>query len=132
VGTFLLGDPAGKTPRGVATGTPLVNGANQAGKQLVTDGWTINIANILRAGDYIQVATGATQRLYKNLTDANSNPSGQATFDIFPTLHEPPADNASIVTASAKGLFRLASNDTEWSVDAAQLYGVAFEAIEAI
>jgi len=39
-GTFLLGDPSANTARGVATGSPLVNGASQTGYELITDGWT--------------------------------------------------------------------------------------------
>ena len=128
-GTFLLGDPAGKTPRGTATGTPLVNGASQTGQSLVTDGWTISVTNILRAGDYIQIG----QRLYKVLNDVNSNGSGQATLDIWPRLRESPSDNASIVTASCVGLFRLASNAVPvYNAGADKNYQISFSAIEAV
>src|SRR5581483_9964639 len=66
-GTFLIGDPAARVPQGIATGTPKVNGANAANsKLLVTKGWTPSIAGILKAGDYLQIGTGVTQRLYKN------------------------------------------------------------------
>jgi hypothetical protein len=131
-GTFVVGDPMGKVPRGVATGVPKVNGANQVGSSLVTDGWTNSITNILRAGDYIQIGAGANQRLYKNLKDVNSGATtGPATLDIFPRLRESPADNATIVVASAAGLFRLAMNDPGWTVDVAQTYGIGLEAQEA-
>ena len=68
-GTFLLGDPAAKSPRGVATGSPKVNGASQTGKSLNTKGWTVSVTGILKAGDYVQIG----QRLYKNLNDVNSD-----------------------------------------------------------
>lgn len=131
-GTFLLGDPLGKTPRGVATGTPLVNGAGQTGRSLVTDGWTPSITGILKAGDYIQLGTGTTTRLYKVMQDVNSNGSGQATLDIFPILRESPADNAAVTKSSCKGTFRLTVNRRNWTVDVAQTYGLGFEAVEAI
>jgi hypothetical protein len=131
-GTFLLGDPLGTAPRGVATGTPLVNGASQTGKSLTTKGWTHSITGILKMGDYLQIGTGLTQRLYKNLQDTNSDGTGVAVFDVFPSLRESPADNAAIVLSAAKGLFRMATNDAGWTVDVAKTYGLGFEAIEAI
>lgn len=128
-GTFLLGDPAGKTARGAATGTPLVNGASQTGQSLVTDGWTSGVTGILKAGDFIQIG----QRLYKVLNDVNSNGSGQATLDIFPRLRESPADNAAIITSNTVGLFRLASNTVPvYNVNADKNYQISFSAIEAI
>ena len=54
-GTFLLGDPNGATPRGVATGTPLVNGASQTGNELITDGWTAGVTGIMKAGEQPQL-----------------------------------------------------------------------------
>lgn len=129
VGTFLMGDPWGKNPRGTATGTPLVKGASQTGETLLTDGWTINITGILKAGDYIQIG----QRLYKVKQDANSNGSGDATLEIGPRLRESPADNAPIITASPKGLFRLNSVEVPlFDLDRERLYSVSFTAVEAI
>jgi hypothetical protein len=93
---------------GVATGTPLVNGASQnvtyaASKQtwsqsLVTDGWTNSTTNILRAGDVItlagvfsvnpvsKVSTGRLQT-FTVLANANSGAStGPATLTISPPI----------------------------------------------
>lgn len=131
-GTFLLGDPSGATPRGIATGTPLVNGASQTGNALITDGWTPSQTNILRAGDYIQLGTGSTSRLYKNLEDTNSDAGGNATLTLWPNLRSSPADNSAIVTSSAKGVFRLATNEMAYDISEAKIYGIAFPAIEAI
>jgi len=132
VGTFLLG-PAGpgKTPKGVATGTPLVNGASQAGKTLITDGWTISITGILKAGDFLQLGMGSTSRLHMVLQDANSDAGGNATLDIWPRIRESPTDNSAIVVASPKGVFGLAGNEPKWETDVAYIYGLSFEAEEA-
>lgn len=128
-GTFYLSPPLQSTPRGIATGTPLVNGANQTGQTLITDGWTPSTTDILKAGDFIQVGQG----LYKILTDTTSNGSGQATLDIFPRLRTSPSDNQAVITSQAKGLFRLADNKNSIvSVDSLQLYDFSFGAIEAI
>ncbi len=43
-GIFLAGDSAGTVARGHASGTPLVKGAGQTGKTLLTDGWTLSSA----------------------------------------------------------------------------------------
>lgn len=131
-GTFLLGDPSGTTPRGLATGTPLVNGASQTGNSLITDGWTPSQTNILRAGDYIQLGAGSTSRLYKNLEDTNSDVGGNATLTLWPNLRSSPADNSAIVTSSAKSVFRLATNEMGFDISEAKIYGIVFPAIEAI
>lgn len=132
LGTFYLGDPGGATPRGVATGTPLVNGAGQIGYTLAIDGFTPGVTGIIKAGDYLQVGSGATQRLHKFLTDLNSNGSGQVLADIWPRLRESPADNAPITLVNTAGVFRLADNVRTWSYDASRFYQVSFNAIEAI
>jgi hypothetical protein len=128
-GSFLLGDSANTLPRGIGTGTPLVKGASQTGTDLVTDGWTTTQTGILKAGDWIQLGSGSTARLHKNLTDVNSNGSGEATLILWPALRSSPADNATITVSSPKGRFMLAQ-DYEWDIDEAKLYGISFEAVE--
>jgi hypothetical protein len=93
---------------GVATGTPLVNGASQGvtyaasketwSQDLVTDGWTNSTTGILRAGDVITIAgvnavnpvskesTGRLQT-FTVLANANSGAStGPATLSISPPI----------------------------------------------
>ena len=131
-GTFLLGDPNGATARGVGTGTPLVNGASQTGYELITDGWTVSTTGILKAGDYIQLGSGSTSRLYKVLDDVDSDGSGNATLTLWPNLRSSPADDATITVASTKSVFRLTTNVTDISINQASIYGVSFGAVEAI
>lgn len=131
-GRFLMGDPMGKVPQGVATGTPLVNGGAQSGNTLVTDGWTTNVNGILKTGDYIQLGTGTSSRLHMVVENANSNAFGQATLNIEPALRTPPADNSAIIVNNAKGIFRLTDNNFSWSVDPGPVYRVSFEAVEVV
>jgi len=131
-GTFLLGDPNAATPRGVATGTPLVNGASQTGQELVTDGWTTSTTGILKAGDYIQLGSASSAQLYKVLDDVNSNGSGQATLTIYPDLRSSPSDNATITVSNAKGVFRLSNGQQAWDINEASVYGITFPAREAL
>ena len=126
-GTFLAGDPLMATARGVASGTPLIKGAGQTGRSLITDGWTPSQTNILRKGDYFQI----NQSLYMNLTDVNSNGSGEATLDISPPLRSTAVDNAPLIVSSPKQIFRLNSQPI-WNAGAEQIYDIGFSAVEVI
>lgn len=131
-GTFLLGDPNASTARGVATGSPVVNGASQTGNELVTDGWTVSTTGILKAGDYIQLGSASTAQLYKVLDDVDSDGSGNATLTIWPNLRSSPSDDATIGVSGAQGVFRLTSNAAEMNINDAALYGITFGAREAL
>lgn len=129
LGTFLIGDPLGAAPRGVATGTPLVKDGMQTGRMLTTKGWTPSIAGILKAGDWIQIG----QRGHKVLRDVNSDTTGDAILDIWPKLREVPAEDDPIITEDVKILARLTSSNYEiWNADETLAYGLTFSAIEAI
>lgn len=125
-GTFLLGDPLGAVPRGLATGTPKIKGASQTGRTLITDGWTASTPNILKAGDYFQLGSGSQTRLHKVLTNATSNSAGEATLDIFPEIKTAYSDNTAISTSNAKGAFRLTSNEMGFDLQQASKYGMSF------
>ena len=131
-GTFLLGDPANRSPRGIGTGTPLVNGSGQTGGTLVTDGWTPSKTNIMKAGDWIQLGTGTATRLYRVLNDTDSDSSGNATLDIWPNLRSSPSNNASIIVNSTHGQWRLASNEVQYSISDAKIYTFTIACIEAL
>lgn len=130
-----MGDPNGATARGSASssaGTPVVKGASQTGSSLIIDGVPASATGYLKAGDYISLGTGTSTRLYKVLDDANSNGSGEVTVEIFPDLRTSPADDATVTVASAKGTWRLTSNQTDWSIDTISLYGLTFACEEAL
>lgn len=131
-GTFLMGDPARINPRGVGTGTPLINGGSQTGSVLITDGWTHSITNIMKAGDYLQWVVSGNYRLHKILANQNSDSSGNATFDIWPDLRESPPDNTAITVVNTKGQFRLVNSLADWTENPGTSYTIAFGATEAI
>ena len=134
-GTFLLGDPNAATARGTASltpGTPLVNGASQTGDSLTIDGCPASATGYLKAGDYIQLGGGSSATLHKSLVDVTTTSGGQATLDLWPHIRTAPADDLTVTVASTKGLFRLATNQTDWSINVATAYGITFAAIEAI
>lgn len=108
-GRFYLWHHARETPRGIATGTPLVNGAGQSGASLITDGWTANQVGILLPGDYI----GVNNELKMVIESVDSDAGGNATLKIEPPLRASPPDNAIITTTKPLGKFmRISSADS--------------------
>lgn len=109
-GTFTLTPAGSGVPRGVATGTPLVNGGSQTGDELVTDGWTPSTTGILKAGDFIQLGSGSSATLHRVLADVDSDISGNATLDLAPKVVTAPNDNDPIVVTNPVGVFRMTNN----------------------
>jgi hypothetical protein len=70
--------------------------------------------------------------LHKVLADVNTNGSGQATLLLWPHIRTAPADNATVIVTNTVGRWRLASNESSWSVNEASIYGISFSAMEAI
>ena len=132
-GTFYLGDPLYTTPKGIATGTPLLNGASQTGNTIITDGWTASQTGIVKAGDWLQVGTGSTRQLVKVTADANSDGGGNSTIEIWPRIRTAFGNNTSIITSSPTGVFALTSSDSgAWEIDSDSLIkGVSISAYEA-
>jgi len=134
-GSFLLGDPNAATPQGsaaTAAGTPVVNGASQTGNELTIDGLPASATGYLKAGDYIQLGSGSTASLHKVLDDVDTNSSGEATLTIWPDLRSSPADDAAVVVSNAKGVFRLTTSATDWQINNAGFYSMAFGASEVL
>lgn len=130
-GTFLLGDPDAKKSLGIYSGTALVNGANQSGEDLITDGWAVN--QKFTPGDYLQLGN----YYGKIVRPATADGSGNATLTLRPRFgmfgRASPADNAAIEYRNPRGLWRLASADQgQWTADRVSTYGLNFSAIESL
>lgn len=129
VNTFSAYDPDARTPRGVATGTPLVKGGSQTGSSLETDGWTAGVTGILKAGDYFSV----NSELKMVTGDCNSNGSGEATVSFKPALRSSPADNAPLTVDAASCTMVLDDDgQTAWQTGAhlGVYEGLTFSAYE--
>ncbi len=106
-GTFTLHDHSLLSPRGVGTGTPLVNGASQTGSTLITDGWTVSTPGIMKTGDLFQIGNEL-----KILTaDVASDSGGNATLIFESPIRTSPAENSAIIINSPKALMKLSSDD---------------------
>ncbi len=105
---------------GAYVGTPLVNGANQTGSSLITDGWTGSVTGLLKKGDTFTISgvykvnpqsrqsTGSLMQFL--VTQDVDSTSGAATIPIFPAIvaggqfqnvDSVPADNAPITVIGA-------------------------------
>ena len=120
-GTFLLYDPSAKSARGTATS---INVTGVVGD----DSLTVNSSNgTLKAGDYIQLGAAIDATLHKVLVDY----SGSGDLEVWPKLRKA-RTGVDAVLVDASGLFRLASNETAWSVDNASFFGISFGATEVV
>jgi hypothetical protein len=119
-GTFLLYDPSARSARGTATSATVTGSVGD-------DSLTVVMTGTLKAGDYIQLGAASDATLHKVLVDQN----GDGTLEVWPKLRKD-RSGVSAVLVNASGLFRLASNETAWSVDNASFFGISFGATEVI
>tara|TARA_R110000803_G_scaffold9176_1_gene29181 strand:+ start:984 stop:1436 length:453 start_codon:yes stop_codon:yes gene_type:complete len=119
-GTFLLYDPSAKTARGTATSAVVSGSASDSTVTVVMTG-------TLKAGDYIQLGTGSDATLHKVLIEQD----GDGNLEIWPKLRKDRTSVSADLT-SASGLFRLAANETSWSVNNASFFGISFGASEVV
>ena len=100
---------------GALGGTPLVDGADQRGTTLQTDGWTPDTF-ILKAGDHLSVAF----YLYIVTADVRSALNGGATIPVYPSIpRSAPADNAVIATNQPPGTWMLLRSEVTFDHDPA-------------
>lgn len=119
-GTFLLGDPRRCTARGTATSATITGSAGDSSV-------SVTMTGTLLAGDYFQLGSGTSARLYMVLEDRN----GTGTMEIWPALRSA-ASSATATLATPRGVFRLSSNEVVRSADEIGRYGITFGAMEAI
>jgi len=119
-GTFLLGDPDYATPQGTVS---LCTLTGSAGDETVT----VVMTGTLLAGDYIQLGSGSSAKLHQVLLDQD----GDGSLEIWPALRSDYTSETVIFNAP-KGVFRLATNISSWSINNASTYGISFEAVEAL
>ncbi len=134
-GSFLLGNPAKPSPAGAASevaSSPVVDGADQTGNQLLIKNAPASIANWLVLGDLFQIGPSSRARLHIITQSASTTPTGTATLCIWPNLKRPTLDGDPISYTSPHGLFALDTNRPGWDVSAPFRYGIRFPAIEAI
>ena len=110
-GTFYFEPKGGEAiSRGIPAGSPVVDGNSQLGNDLATTGWTSNLTGALKAGDWIQVGVYSettTPRLYRVLSDVDTDESGNANITVFPRIRVGTLTGDSIIYTNPKGIFRM-------------------------
>lgn len=130
--TILIGDPDATSFLGDLTASvPLVDGASQTGTTLNIKGLDPNKTGVFLPGDYFQLGTGVSTRLYKNLEQVDADGTGLATMLIWPNLRESPADSEALITTSPKGTFRLSGGEMPWTTNVLSHYAFRFAFREA-
>lgn len=119
-GTFLLGDPDYATPQGTVSACTLTGSAGD-------ETATVTMTGTLKAGDYIQLGGGSSARLHQVLEDQ----SGSGSLEIWPALRDD-YSGAAVTFNAPKGVFRLASNVSSWSINNVSTYSISFEAVEVL
>lgn len=126
-GTFIMGNPLHTNSAGTITSAS-VSGSNAARSQnLVISGTS---GQTIKAGDYFQIGTGSSTRLHQVVDDATIS-SGTATLQIEPPLRST-VSSGSVDFTLPKGLWRLSSNDVQWNINNASIYGFTFACVEAL
>ncbi len=129
--SFQITVPDKVVPLGVATGTPLVNGAHAAGVlSIATKGWTASTTGILKAGDIKKFANHT--KVYMVAEDADSDATGNATIVLINPTVEALADNEAVTVNDVP--FTVAFDDEifEWKTNDAKLSGYSSDLIEAL
>ena len=127
--SFQVVPPVLNAGLGSPAGTPLVNGADQTGRSVVTDGWNASIT-IFKAGDFLKFANH--DKVYKVVTDATSDGSGDSTITIEPPLVTSPATDSAITYTSVPFTVALTSGIQEFATGTTGLFSFELDMEEVI
>jgi len=131
-GTFLLGDPDGKTIQGNASTAISIKGSHSIGAYDITvDGCTNNQLEF-KKGDYVQFGSSSSAKLHMIIADVTADASGNATLQIEPPLKTALEDDAVVIYTNTKAVMRMDANDLGWNANNVSLYGISFSCTEAL
>lgn len=128
-GTFVMGDPAASTPRGTASSAS-VDAAGSIGDTSIAMK-SMGSGNTLLKGDYFQLGSGASTRLYQVVEDATADGTGDATVTFEPPLKVAANVDDTVTLTNPKGLWRLSANDPGWDIDVGPFWKFTFACTEA-
>ena len=111
-GSLLIGDTANKAPAGSAAGSWTCSGATTAGLYTfaITGG-----TGTFNPGDWIQLGSGSTARLYKVISHAAGN------LTVWPSLRAAYAGGSALTYTPAQGRFMLAK-EPEYTIGRDHIY----------
>lgn len=134
-GKFLFFPPHAKTPKGHASGAPVIKGANQKGSQLITSGWQQKNGDstVLKKGDSITILLANGHNSLHSLTsDAVVTSTNDAHLAITPPLRLPPRHGSRVITHDCFCVMRLANDkQSRFSFEKMSQASMQFELIES-
>lgn len=113
------------TQQYASANTVRVNGANQYGRSLVTDGWPVS-TTVLVAGQFVTIDA----QLLQLTADVVSDGSGNATISFEPNIRNTPADNTVVYYKNPYCRMYL-EEDPSYSVGAGYVYNLSLKFREA-
>ncbi len=113
-----------KRPPPGALGSPLVNGASQAGANLICKSFTAGAT--IKADQPFSVVVGGISYLYYTTDQVTADGAGAATLPIAPILRASPANNAALQFAAPQIEGFIPGTTEEWDLDVLQTVGIAF------
>ena len=132
-GTFLANDPDATSPLGTITGSVTLSSSASIGDESINISTSNNSkTGAFKAGDYIQIGSGADSRLYMVTDDVNTNSSGNATVNIQPAIKKSATSGASVIYNDPKGVFRMDVDELGWDANHCSVYGLTFSCTEAM
>jgi len=114
---------------GSPAGTPLINGASQTGRSVITDGWNASIT-IFKAGDYCKFANH--DKVYVVSGDATSDGSGNSTLTIEPALITSPGNDSAVTYTAVPFTVALTGRVQEFATGTTGLYEYELDMEEVI
>ena len=128
--TFLLGDPDAKTVAGSSGDAPTsISVASSAAIGATSVTLNIGAGKKLHRGSYVQFAGGQYLPRLHMVVDDNT---GNGPVTIQPPLKDGITTGTTVTFASARGLFRMDSNELTWSANELSNYGITFSCSEAL
>lgn len=132
---YVLPNPI-HTPRGTATGSPVVNGnfgspaEAQTGRTVYTRSWTAGIT-ALKAGDFLKFASHS--KVYIAREDVTADGSGLATIPIEPALVQAVSDADALTTSSIPFTVSLTQDGAGFNLGVGSIFELErVELIEAL
>jgi len=122
LGTFKMGNPL--DVKTVDNATAVFQSAHSEGDNAINVSFT-GSARIL-VGEYISIAN------HLHLVLNRTAVGGGESLDIIPPLRQSAVTGQTVVTDEPVGLWRLASNQTEWNVSKNLHYSFTFSCVEDI
>ena len=125
---FAAYDPDRRNPRGVASGTPLVDGPGQAGKYVSVKNCPPNVTGWMKAGDYV----GINNEMKQLVEDADTTAGGLAVLHFAPAMRAAAPDGSAVQLANVTCAMILADDrQGMWEADMLGIYEEkSFSAVE--